>query len=190
MKTHSEVQKLLRDHGLGGYPLTEPPKGYIATLIESTTNRTISLRFQSPDRDPAMPGPDMVVITLIQQLFPDAQVTSGELADYTLDYFLENEVKESVVVVPGNKIRYMLKEERKNGKRQDPFNWKYLPETVSLHIARTVPWIIDNDPRTVEANVREARQALSDLSRKFGLEIEDLQERRAVAESTLKALGS
>jgi len=193
VNTHSEIQAVLRKQGITGH-LTPPPKRYIATLVNEETNETVSTRFQIPATDPIMPNEAMVILTLIQRVLPTEKITCGEYEASTLDFLLENELSEKTPMtkIPGAHIRYKTIEDKPTRNRGERFasstNWRTLPEHIRLHIARDIPWIVDNDPKTVEKNRKEAEALIQTNISNLKSVIDQSTHKRGELEDTLEIL--
>lgn len=190
--THSQIAAMLQKQGISTH-LTQPPREFLAVLSEEGSGRTVSLKFREPQTSSEFPGTPMVIHMLLAQ-YLGTKLVNGEYSDSTMEYFLEEQFKKgkTQAKIPGSQLRFITTETATahrptRGNSATP-PWSYLTDKVSLQIFANDPFVVDNDPNTLEANLAEAVKALEQKIADQERIIIETQRQKKEAKETLNEL--
>jgi hypothetical protein len=141
--------------------LQTPPQHYVAVLTSPTLKEPTSLTFRIPDTQAGEIGYPLVIRALLEKL-QLGELLYGELTNSTLDYFLEQKMGENThqAKINGKQIRYALKGDQ-NPRKSTP-TWRYLPEETNIQFFKMDPFLIDDDPTTLQENLQRANAAIQE----------------------------
>ena len=158
---HSDLEAILRETGCGDIPLIEPPRNYLATLIDSSSGTVVGRKFNEYESDDILKG-----------LVGDALGLSLEYCELhasTLQHWLDEKLEyESSCYMKGSDIRYSTLRPNTTKKKKglcnyiDLNDWVTCSDSITIHFNRAIPFMGEDVPANLHLNITKTLAALRD----------------------------
>lgn len=193
---NSEIIALLSSVGLRKPAgMSEPPKSYIATMLDAITNKAHTIVFQTHPTSEEAIGPEEVIRRLLQAHYPDIKLVFAELIESTMEWFLDKHItsENSRAIIPGSAIRiqYATNSDRKPAKKGAAGwapAWIYLPDAVKLIIGSNDPFLIDDDGATLKRNLGHVEKEIETQLAYYDRRLQHYQQEYDLASAALKEI--